>query len=181
MNHEIEEAVTSTASSVTETNEYGFRCNSDGSGEIYNRDNKVLWRFRTQHRNNRMAFFYSLFRLLPDFVFYDTTEQELLTIRCEERYPLTRFVMVEKGSAVCTIQQKSILQNKYIIEFNDGDRWVFHLPLFTVFYKGVSENGEEVQVRMEHHHTWYVKISSSSDNLRLVAALALIHRERQYA
>ncbi|MGD0960976.1 MAG: hypothetical protein ABSB19_14315 [Methylomonas sp.] len=166
---------------VTETNEYGFRCNTEGNGEIYNRDSKMLWRFRTPHQNSFLAFPRFFFQLLPDFVFSDTSEKELLTIRCERRYPLTRFVMFENGSPVCTIQQKSVLQNKYIIEFDGGDRWFFHLPLFTVFYKGVSENGAEVQVRMERHHTWYVKISSNSDNLHLVAALALIHRERQYA
>jgi hypothetical protein len=87
--------------------------------------------------------------------------------------------MVESGSPVCTIQQKSILQNQYVIEFNGGYRWFFQMPMFTVFYKGVSENGAEVRVRMERHDTWYVQIPSNSDNLRLVAALAFIHRERQ--
>jgi hypothetical protein len=164
-----------------ETNEYGFRCDFDGNGGIYNRDNKMLWRFSTPHKNSFLAFPRIFFHLLPDFVFYDTTDQELLIIRCERRYPLTRFVMVGNGLQICTIKQMSILQNKYIIEFNSGYRWTFHIPMFTVYYKGVAETGEEVHIRMQRQDTWYVQIPSNLDDLRLVAALALIHRERQFA
>jgi hypothetical protein len=166
---------------VEETNEYCFQCVSDGNGEIYNRDSKMLWRFSTPHQNIFLAFPRFFFQLLPDFVFYDTAEQELLTIRCERRYPLTRFVMVENGLQICTIKQMSILQNKYLIEFDSGYRWTFHIPMFTVYYKGVAETGEEVHVRMQRHHTWYVQIPSNLVDLRLVAAFALIHRERQFA
>jgi uncharacterized protein YxjI len=164
---------------VTEVHEYGFLCTFDGNGEIYNRDNKMLWRFKTIFRNSRPVFPCSVFRLLPDFILYDTDSQELLTIRCEQGYPLPRFVMIDNDSSVCTIKQMSILQNKYIIEFNSGYKWTFKIPLFTVFYKGVSESGVEVQVRMQRHDTWHVQIPSNIDNLRLVAAFAFLHREQQ--
>lgn len=168
-----------TDSPVIKINEYCFRCTYDGDGEIYNRESKLLWSFRSLSRNRSTVFPLAFFRLLPDFVFYDTTQLELLTIMCERRYPLTRFVMIENGFSVCTIRKRSILQNEYSIEFNSELNWTFQMPMFTVFYNGVSENGAKLRVRMERHDTWYVQIPSSVDNLRLVAALAFIHREQQ--
>lgn len=88
--------------------------------------------------------------------------------------------MVEKDSPVGTIEQMNILQNKYIIQLNGGYKWTFKILLFIVFYKGASENGVEVQVRMQQRHdTWHVQIPSNVDNLRLVAAFAFLHREQQ--
>ena len=164
---------------VTDTIAYGFRCNTHGNGEIYNRDSKMLWRFKTHHQNKFQAFSGFFFLLLPDFVFFDASEKELLTIKCERSYPFTRFVMFENDSPICTIQQTSIFQNKYIIEFDGGYKWRFHLPMFTAFYKGISAAGAELHVRVQTHHTWYVQIPCNLDDFRLVAALALIHRERQ--
>lgn len=166
-------------SNVTEGDEYGFRCTVDGNGEIYNRESRMLWRFRTLHRNGRGTFFSSFFQPLADCLFYDNSDLELLTIRCERRYPLSRFVMFESGLPVCTIQQRSLLQTKYIIEFTGGIKWTLQLPLFTVFYKVISETGSEVLIRLVRHDTWYLKVFSQSDNFRLLAALAFIHRERQ--
>lgn len=126
---------------VTETHEYGFLCTFDGNGGIYNRNNELLWSFRTLYQKSRQAFPCRIFRLLPDFVLCDASEQELLMIRCERRYPLPYFVMLDHGYPVCTIKQVSVLQKRYVIEFDGGYKWVFQIPLFTVFYKGVSESG----------------------------------------
>lgn len=165
---------------VSGFDEYCSQCTFDGNGEIYNRDSKILWRFKTQHRHNRALFSCAVFQFLPDFAFYDVVGQKLLEIKCEQRYPLTRFVMLVNGMTVCTIRQQSILlKNKYTLEFNSGLKWNFHMPLFSVFYKGISETGAEIRVRLLRHDTWHVQIAPSLNNLHLIAGLALIHRERQ--
>ena len=164
---------------TSEPMEYCIQCKFGSDGEIYNRESMILWRFRTQHQNVRRMFLPALFRLLPDFVFYDTAEQELLVIKCERRYPLSRFVMTANGLPVGTIRQRGILLNRYTFDFNGESEWSFHMPLFSVFYKGISDTGAEVRVRLARHDTWYVQISPNSDSLYLVAALAFIHRERQ--
>jgi hypothetical protein len=161
------------------TRQYGFRCSVDGDGEIYNSDSEILWRFKTQYRNNYSIFGFKLFRLLPDFILYNTKDQEILTVKCERRYPLPIFRMVEKSLPVCTIRLMSILQNKYSIEFNDGRRLYFHMPMYSVYFRGTSGSGEEILVRLVRHDTWYVEIPLSIDNLHIIAALAFIHRERE--
>jgi hypothetical protein len=119
------------------------------------------------------------FQLLPDFSFSDASGQELLTVRCERRYPLTRFLMVENGLPVCTIRQRSILLNKYTLEFHSGSEWTFYIPLFSVHYKAISDGGAEVLVRLFRHDEWYLLFPPGLDSLHLVAALAFIHKERQ--
>ena len=54
---------------------------------------------------------YGLFRL-ADFVVYDTAGEELFRVKRERRLPMARFVVVESGSPVCTIRQRSILLNR---------------------------------------------------------------------
>ena len=162
-----------------DNNEYGLICTFDGNGGIYNIDNKILWYFKTLYRNSHSIFPCSAFELLPDFVLYNTFGQELLTIKCERRYPLPKFVMIVNNTPFCTIQQLSLLQKEYIIIFNSGYTWTFKIPLFTVFYKCISKSGEEIRVRMMRHDTWHVQIPSKVDNLYLVATLAFLHREQQ--
>jgi hypothetical protein len=87
--------------------------------------------------------------------------------------------MTENNMPVCTIRQRSLLLNHYSLEFTRGAKWNFHLPLFTIYYKGTSDTGDEVLVRMPRHDTWQLKIGSDADSLYLITALALIHRERQ--
>ena len=153
---------------------YCFHCTWSGNGEIYDSAGKILWRCRTGPEH-----FYSTYGLfqLPDFVVSDTAERELLRIRRESRLP-SRFVMLEDGRPVCTISQRSIFLNKYALNFADGSRWTFQMPLFTVYFSGKSEKGALVRVLLETHNVWYVRIDSGVDTLHLVSSLAFIHRER---
>ncbi len=153
---------------------YCFHCTWSGNGEIYNSAGEILWRFRTGPEHFRTT--YGLFRL-PDFVVYDAAERELFRIRRERRLP-SRFVMLEDGRRVCTISQRSIFLNKYALNFADGSRWAFHMPLFTVVFGGVSGRGALVRVRLETHNVWYVSVDPGHDSLHLVSSLAFIHRER---
>ena len=154
---------------------YCFHCTGSGNGEIYDSAGKILWRFRTGPEKH-FSSTYGLFQL-PDFVVYDTAERELLRIRRERRLP-SQFVMLENGLPVCTISQRSIFLNKYALDFADGSRWTFHMPLFTVFFSGVSGSGASVRVGLDSHNVWSVLVDPGHDSLHLVFSLAFIHRER---
>lgn len=161
---------------LAERGKYCFRCSYEGIGKIYNSIGEVLWQTKTLHFR-RPHYPYGFFRL-PDFVVYDSAEKEICRIKLKRRFGLAEFVMIENGVATCTIKQKSILRNKYTLEFSNGQKWVFRMPLFTINFSGISENGEKIQARLRAHETWYVLIDVVADNPQLVAALAFIHRER---
>jgi hypothetical protein len=165
---------------VIKLHEYCFQCALDGNGEVYDRDSQILWRFKTLPKNSSYVLSSLSFKLFPNFYFLDNNLKELLVIKCEQRYPLARFVMFVDNFPVCVIRQRSILfKNKYTLEYNNGSRWFFQMPLFSVFYKGVSDTGAEVKVRLLRHDTWHVQIASEHDSPLLIAGLAFIHRERQ--
>lgn len=165
--------------SAPETIEYGFICSFDGNGGIFNRDNKMLWKFKTVYSDSRHKFPYSFLKLLPDFILYDDTGQEILTIICTQRYPLPQFVMRNGKLSFCTVQQIGVLPKSYLIDFKNGNKLNFYIPLFTVFYQGIFENGAKVLVRKIRHDTWHIQIPANQDNFRLLAVLAFIHREQQ--
>jgi uncharacterized protein YxjI len=162
---------------MSEVKDYCFCSNWDGDGEIYNRDGEVVWRFRTTGLKRRPAE-PGLFRS-PVFAVSNAGGQELLTISRERMLPLARFRMVENGLPVCTIRQRSILFTKYALEFDNGSRWNLHLPMFTVFIKGVSETGAEVLVRVRSRRQWYVRIGAGFDSLPMMGALAFIIRKKE--
>jgi hypothetical protein len=161
----------------SETGKYCFQCTYEGNGEIFNSKGEILWRVKTQHFNNRARYPYGFFRL-PDFVVYDKTDKEFIRIKRERSFLAAQFVMLEDGVLVCRIRQRSILLNKYRLEFADHSKWTFHMPLFTVIFRGKSETGGRIQVRLRTHNVWYVLIDPDADSPQLVAALAFIHRER---
>jgi hypothetical protein len=158
-----------------EAGKYCFKCSYEGSGEIYNSNGEILWHFKTLH--TRPHYPYGFFRL-PDFVVYDRTDKELFRIKLERKWSLAQFVMVENGLPICTIGQRSILRNKFTLDFANGQRWVFRMPLFTVNFGGLSETGAKIRARLWTHNVWYVLIDTNADSPQLVAALAFIHRER---
>jgi hypothetical protein len=158
-----------------EAGKYCFRCSYEGNGEIYNSNGGILWRFKTLHK--RPHYPYGLFRL-PDFVVYDKADKELFRIKSKCKWALAQFMMLENGLPICTINQRSILRNKFTLNFTNGQEWVFQMPLFTVNFGGWSEAGEKIRVRFRSHNIWYVLIDTKADTPQLVAALALIHRER---
>jgi hypothetical protein len=161
---------------------YRFECAYEGNGEIYDADDEILWRFRTQRPNARPITFvrvpaYGFFRL-RDFILYDTAAKEVLRIKRERRLPRAKFVMFENGLPICTIRQRSLLLNKYTLDFVNGPKWTFHMPLFTAFFHGVSGTGGKVFARLWTHYVWLVLIEHGVESSRLAAALAFIHRER---
>ena len=65
-----------------------------------------------------------------------------------------------------------------LLEFESGLRCTFHMPPFSVWFHGVTETGGRVLVRLWHHRVWFLQLDPSIDSFHLVAAIALIHRER---
>lgn len=158
-----------------EAGTYCFRCSYEGNGEIYNSNGKIIWRFKTLH--TRPHYPHGFFRL-PDFVVYDTTDKEIFRIKLERKLALAQFTMLENSLPICTINQRSVLRNKLTLNFVNGQKWVFRMPLFTVRFSGLSETGEKISVGVRTHNIWYVLIDAKVDSPQLMAVLAFIHRER---
>jgi len=155
---------------------YGFQCTYEGSGAIYDTNNQALLQF-TGQEGRRERYPYGFFRL-PDFVVYDPDKRERFRVKRVRRLPTARFVMTENGQPICTIGQRSILLNRYRLDFTSSEKWTFHMPLFTIYFKGWSQTGDKVFVRLETHNTWFLQIDEGRDSPQLLAALAFIHRER---
>lgn len=155
--------------------EYCILCTDDGNGEVYSRKEEVLYRFSTD-KGRKWGFFLACFAFPTEFHFCDETQRQLLTIKCEHRYPYARFTMLENGRKIGAICQKSLLLNRYDILL-DGIRWRFHMPLYTVRFRGTSDASEKFYVRLYRHAEWYVAIPPSNDSVYLIASLAFIHRE----
>jgi hypothetical protein len=158
-----------------EVGKYCFRCSYEGNGEVYNSNGEIIWRFKTLHK--RPHYPYGLFRL-PDFVVYDKADKEVFRIKLEHKLALAQFMMLENSLPICTINQRSILRNKFTLNFTNGQKWIFKMPLFTVNFGGWSEAGEKIRVRFRSHNIWYVLIDTKADSAQLAVALAFIHRER---
>jgi hypothetical protein len=161
----------------SERGKYCFECSYEGNGEIYDSNGEILWHARTLHRRRFLPYPFGFFRL-PDFVVYDQANLELFRVKRERKWPRARFLMVGNGAPICTIRQRSVLLNKYTLEFADGQHWTFRMPLFTVDFGGSSQAGETIRVRLWSHNVWYVFIEPTADRPQLAAALAFIHRER---
>lgn len=166
----------SPATPAAATTEYAIVCSYDGSGEVYNCTDEVKWRFSTDR--GRKCYLLSYFAFPTPFRFFDTMQRQLLTIKCEHHYPYAVFTILEDEHRIGTIYQKSLLLNTYdIVLERDSTRWRFHMPFFTVYFRGSSDTSEAFHVRMRYHGLWYVRISPSNDNVPLMASLAFIHRE----
>jgi hypothetical protein len=158
-----------------EAGKYCFRCSYEGNGEIYDSNGGILWRFKTLHKHPHYP--YGFFRL-PDFVVHDKTDKEVFRIKLERKLALAQFMMLENSLPICTINQRSFFRNKFTLNFTNGQKWIFKMPLFTANFGGWSEAGEKIQVRFRSHNIWYVLIDTKADSAQLVVALAFIHRER---
>ena len=159
--------------------EYCFHCLWEGDGEIYNSEGEILWRVKTRYRDGSRPYFYLRWcGRNPDFIVYDPSGREWLRIVRNRRWLAGQFVMLENELPVGTITEHSPLLNRYDLDFASGSKWNFHMPFFTVWFKGASETDAKVMVRIWGHQVWYVRIDAVADHPHLVAALAFVHRER---
>jgi len=156
---------------------YGLRCSYEGDGAIYDSNGELMRRFKTLHFG-KPHYPYGVFRI-PDFVMCDKAEKEIFRVKPMRRWmPLARFVMTRDGFPVCTIRLRSILRNKYTLEFTNGEKWGFHAPLFSINFGATSETGKSIRIRVKSHNVWFALLDPQHDRPELVCALAFLHRER---
>src|SRR5262249_55908059 len=137
----------------------------------------VVWFFKTLHFR-KPHYPYGVLRI-PDFVVCDKNEKEVFRVKPKGRWmPMARFVMTCDGSAVCTIRPRSILRNKYTLEFANGEKWTFHAPLFSVNFGATSETGGNIRIRVRTHTIWFTLLDPQWDRPEIISALAFLHRER---
>lgn len=161
--------------------EYRFRLTSEGNGEILPEGGDPLWNLTTRYGRYRRLYFpdnpLSVF-FPPDCTITRTDGTETLTVTQQRRFPLPRFVIIRDGTPICILKQRSFLLNKYALEFSCGEAWLFHMPLFTVFFQGVSATGKIIQVREWTKQMWYARNETGDIDAEVLCALAVIHRER---
>lgn len=154
---------------------YTSHCSYEGDGGIYNAAGE-LWQVKTLHPGGK-RFPHSFFKI-PDFLVSDKSGKEIFRINCDRRWPLASFTMIEKDAPLCSIRLQSVLRNKYTLHFANGQKWIYHMPLFTVIFKGTSEAGGQIHVRLRTHQVWQIWVTPESDTPELIAAIAFLHRER---
>lgn len=158
-------------------NKYVFQIDDTRAapGVIFTEPRNIQWRFECQPRRST----YSPLNLVskPDFVLFDTQNREILRVIRERRLP-PRFRIVEHQRTVGKISLRSILRNKYGIEFDGGPTWLFRMTLFSVCFPGVSSAGTRLWVRVgPSKREWNLLVPPEADHLYLLAGLAFIHRE----
>jgi hypothetical protein len=113
----------------------------------------------------------------PDFVLVDQEERGVLRIRRASRLP-PRFSILQNGEVVGTIGLRSFLRNKYSIVLTDGPTWTFRMPLFRIYFHGESSSDSRLWIQVGPGKTqWNLLAQAGADDVRLLAALAFIHRE----
>jgi uncharacterized protein YxjI len=161
---------------VNEFSDYCFCSTWDGDGEIYNRENKVVWRFKTTDLRESMASTDEI--RSPVFAFEDADGRELVAIARERRFPLGRFVVAAKGLRLCTIRQRSIWFTKYELEFDSKRKWKLSMPMFSVRGKAISDDAEDILVQARTRRQWFVRIGKGIDTVPMMAALTYIIRKK---
>jgi hypothetical protein len=151
-----------------------FLRNSHGTSGVILSDSKTeLWRFETRPKRAPSNFL----RKPTHFILSDTQQGEILQITRERGFP-ARFNIVEKDRVIGKVTLRTILRNKYSIEFNGGPGWLFHMRLFTIFFSGESSSALCVWVRVgPTKRQWNLLVEPEVDNVYLLGALAFIHRE----
>jgi len=55
--------------------------------------------------------------------------------------------------------QKNIFRNKYAFDFANGQKWNFHLPLFSTVFNGAFERKKVAYIEMHRHNHWLLHIT----------------------
>ena len=143
------------------------------SGESISDSKTPLWRFETRPKRALSNFL----RKPTHFILSDTQQREIFQISREGGFP-ARFNIVEKDQVIGKIMLRTILRNKYSIEFDGGPGWLLHLRLFTIFFSGESSTGKRVWVRVgPSKRQWNLLVEPEADDVYFLGALAFIHRE----
>jgi hypothetical protein len=155
---------------------YMIQCSWEGHGQLQ-RYGESAFQFKTLHPNpSYHGSCYGIFRL-PEFVLYDKDDKEWLRVKRSRRFPHARFAVSKNGLPICVVKQRSVFRTKYSIEFQSSTKWLFRMPLFSMNYSGISEDGGIIHVRIRSHQLWYVRIEPDCAMPELLGVIAFLHRE----
>jgi hypothetical protein len=116
------------------------------------------------------------FTAKPDFVVSDLQDNEQLRIR-RVGWSLAAFKISREGIDLGVIRMTSVLRNRYQIRFMNGSEWQIRMPLFSIFFGGVSNIGQRIWIRMGPTKTrWTVLFDPETEAAPLIGAIAFIHR-----
>ena len=113
--------------------------------------------------------------LWPRFTVFDTLGKELLTVERQRAFPFSRFVFLENNSPGCTVTRPNLLRNRFIIDFLNGTRSSFNMPIFKTTFRGESETGLKVEATVDRYN-WNVRAEGEVNRLYLLGALAFLYR-----
>jgi hypothetical protein len=156
---------------------YRFDSSWEGDGQVFDENDKLLWRHKSIGGNIFRSSVYGFF-WLPPYAVQDMEGNELLRFERIKRIPRTAFEIREGNHVVGTIHKRSSLFTEYRLELESGLRCSFLVPPFTVWFHGIVDGGGRILIRLWHHRVWLAQLDSSINDFYLVAAIALIHRER---
>ena len=157
---------------------YGSNINFDekNTGQALVRmgeENRVFWKFEPNPLRPTLSI-RNLFKK-PELVFLTPEGREEFRVSRRARIPAT-FVLMKNGEPVAEIVRRSILRNKYSIQC-DGRTWIVRMPLFTIRFFGVSDQGQSVWILVgPSKRQWSILCESGADSPHLLASIVFIHR-----
>ncbi len=110
-------------------------------------------------------------------VVLDAKSQPLLEIQRVRSFPYQRFRVTQDNNEIGTIDTLNLLRTRYSISFSNGESWLFHMPIFTAYFRAISNVGA-VKVQMLRENLWKLLFETGQDSTKLLATLAIIFRSR---
>jgi hypothetical protein len=160
------DAAATAAPMANERRDFWVACTYQDEGTIRDGEGKVLLSFDPSNDGTR---------------FLNSRAEEVYVIRREGTTPFSRWLLFRAGVHACTIRRRGLWRSKYTIDFTNGRKWTVRLPLFTVWYTSISDQGEQFRFRLVQHVVWWVERLPEPLDLSFLAGLAVIQRERWWA
>ena len=138
----------------------------------------MLWRYTIDAKWPRV-FPLTLFTLFfkADFVISNPALREVLRIH---RLPgiLSRFAIIQDGQTVGRITYRNVVRTHSILDLAGGLTWNFRQRLFNIYFYGDSNTGQRLWVHVgPSTRRWNMLLPPDTSDVRLLAALAFLHRE----
>jgi hypothetical protein len=113
----------------------------------------------------------------PDFVIANLNRSEEIVIRRASFIPPV-FNILQAGKSIGRIRMCSLFRNKYAIEMDGANPWIFRMPLYTIRFFGNSYTQTGIWVALgPSKMEWYILLKYDVMEWPLLAALAFIHVE----
>ena len=146
------------------------------TGQVLTRtgdENRVFWKFEPNPLRATLSI-RNLFKK-PELVFLTPEGCEEFRISRHARIPAT-FVLLKNGEVAAEIVRRSILRNNYSIQC-DGRTWIVRMPVFTIRFFGVSDQGQHVWILVgPSKRQWSILFERGADSPHLLASIVFIHR-----